>query len=142
MADGYARAGKGVGVVITSTGAASLFSTLRYQAKTDQFRSPNGELKRIEDITADPSSILGAWSGLEWKFEEETGLGKIKENFALGRLADNKYGLIVYRAQELSTEGTRLLDKSLVVRFPLGKAGQAKETEPAPKPAPKAKSKK
>ncbi len=130
---------------ITSTGAASVFSTMRYNAKTDQFRSPNGEMKRLEDIKADSSSILGAWSGLEWKFEEETGLGKIKENFALGRLADNKHGLIVYRAQELSTEGTRLLDKSLIVRFALGKAGQAKETAPKPaevKPATKAKPKK
>lgn len=132
---------------ITSTGAASVFSTLRYHAKTDLFRSPNGEMKRLDDIKADSSNILGAWSGLEWKFEEETGLGKIKENFALGRLADNNYGLIVYRAQELSTEGTRLLDKSLIVRFPLGKAGQVKEAAPAPKPAeakpaPKAKPKK
>jgi hypothetical protein len=130
---------------ITSTGAASLFSTLRYNSKNDVFRSPNGEMKRIEDIKADSSSILGAWSGLEWKFEEETGLGKIKENFALGRLADNNHGLIVYRAQELSTEGTRLLDKSLIVRFPLSKAGQAKESTPKPavvKPATKAKLKK
>ena len=132
---------------ITSTGAASVFSTLRYTAKTDLFRSPNGEMKRLDDIKADSSSILGAWSGFEWKFEEETGLGKIKENFALGRLADQKYGLIVYRAQELSTEGTRLLDKSLIVRFSLGKASQAKETAPgakppAAKPATKAKSKK
>lgn len=119
---------------ITSTGAASVLSTLRYNAKTDLFRSPNGEMKRLDDIKADPSSILGAWSGFEWKFEEETGLGKIKENFALGRLADQKYGLIVYRAQELSTEGTRLLDKSLIVRFSLGKAGQAKETAPEAKP--------
>lgn len=135
---------------ITATGAASMFSTLRYQPKNDLFRSPNGEMKRIDDIKAEPSSILGAWSGLEWKFEEETGLGKTKENFALGRLADNKFGLIVYRAQELSTEGSRLLDKSLIVRFPLGKAGQANDAataakptvEPALKPAPKAKLKK
>lgn len=132
---------------ITSTGGASTLSTLRYAAKSDSFRSPNGELKRIDDIKADSSSILGEWTGLEWKFEEETGLGKTKENFALGRFGDKKYGLIVYRAQELSTEGTRLLDKSVVVRFALGKAGQAKETPPAPgsttapaaaaKPAPK-----
>lgn len=134
---------------ITSTGNASAFSTLRYDAKGDFFRSPNGELKRIDDITADSTSILGEWTGMEWKFEEETGLGKTKENFALGRLADKKYGLIVYRAQELSSEGTRLLDKSLVVRFSLGKGAQPKETapaakaavkpaaKPAPKPAPK-----
>ena len=119
---------------ITSTGASSMFSTLRYNEKNDLFRSPNGEMKRIDDIKADSSSILGAWSGFEWKFEEETGLGKIKENLALGRLADHKHGLIVYRAQELSSEGTRLLDKSLIVRFPLGNASPTKNTEPAPKP--------
>ncbi len=119
---------------ITSTGGASSISTLRYSAKTDSFRSPSGELKRIEDIKADTTSILGEWTGMEWKFEEETGLGKTKENFALGRLADKRYGIIVYRAQELSSEGTRLLDKSLVVRFPLGKVAPAKETAPAPKP--------
>jgi hypothetical protein len=118
---------------ITSTGGASSISTLRYAAKTDSFRSPGGELKRIEDIKADSTSILGEWTGMEWKFEEETGLGKTKENFALGRFADKKYGVIVYRAQELSSEGTRLLDKSLVVRFPLGKAAPAKEAAPAPK---------
>jgi hypothetical protein len=37
----------------------------------------------------------------------------------------------VYRVQELSTTGTRLLDKSLVIRFPLGKVVQAKDTKAA-----------
>ncbi len=116
---------------ITSTGGGSSITTLRYTEKDDIFRSPNGDLKRIEDIKADSTSILGAWTGHEWKFEEENSLGKTKENIALGRFTDNKFGLIVYRVQELSTEGTRLLDKSLVIRFPLGKAGQVKETKPA-----------
>ena len=122
---------------LTSTGEASLLSTLRYSAKPDAFRSPNGELKRIDDIKADATSILGEWTGMEWKFEEETGLGKTKENFALGRFADNKFGLIVYRAQELSSGGKRVLDKSLVIRFPLGKSGQIKDPAPAVKPAAK-----
>lgn len=122
---------------ITSTGGASSLSTLRYKAVGDSFRSPNGEMKRIDDIKADSASILGEWTGMEWKFEEDTGLGKIKENLALGRLADKKHGLVVYRAQELSSEGTRLLDKSLVVRFVLGKAGQAKEIKPMEKLATK-----
>ncbi len=117
---------------INSTGKAGSLSTLRYDAKADVFRSPNGDLKRIEDIKADPASILGEWTGSEWRFEEETGLGKTKENLALGRFTDNKFGLIIYRVQELSTEGTRLLDKSLVIRFPLGKATSAKETKPVP----------
>ncbi|MBK1817924.1 hypothetical protein JIN84_20045 [Luteolibacter yonseiensis] len=127
---------------LTSTGGASAFSTLRYSAANDSFRSPNGELKRIDDIKAESTSILGEWSGFEWKFEEDTGLGKIKENFAIGRFADKKYGIIVYRAQELSTENTRLLDKSLVVRFALGKAGQAKAPAPAPETKPAAPKKK
>lgn len=121
---------------ITSTGGASTFSTMRYNAKNDSFRSPNGELKRIADISADSASILGEWTGFEWKFEEETGLGKTKENFALGRFGDKKHGIIVYRAEEFTTEGTRLLDKSLVVRFTLGKAGQVKEAAPTAAPAP------
>lgn len=122
---------------ITSTGAASTISTLRYNAKTDSFRSPNGEMKRIADITAEPSSVLGEWRGMEWRFEEETGLGKTKENLALGRMAGDKFGIIVYRAQEVSAEGTPLLDKSLIIRFPLGKASPAKEPEAAAKPATK-----
>lgn len=116
---------------ITSTGPASVFSTLRYSAKEDTFTSPNGPLKRIEDIKADPASILGEWTGQEWKFEEDTGLSKIKENFALGKLADKKYGILVYRGQELSTEGTKLLDKTLVVRFLLGKAAASTGATPA-----------
>jgi len=115
---------------LTATGNASTLSTLRYTEKSDSFRSPNGELARIEDIDADAESILGAWQGHEWKFEEESSLGKTKENIALGRFADKKFGLVVYRAQELSSEGTRLLDKSLVVRFALGKAGQVQQPAP------------
>ena len=40
------------------------------------------------DINADARSILGAWKGHEWKFQEESILGKTKENFAIGKLAD------------------------------------------------------
>ena len=128
------RATTGDTWAVTSTGGASSLSTLRYSAKSDSFRSPNGELKRIEDIKADASSILGEWTGLEWKFEEETGLGKSKENLAIGRFADKKFGIIVFRAQELSSEGTRLLDKSLVIRFPIAQAKDTPASKPAPKP--------
>lgn len=125
---------------LNATGSASTLTTIRYAAKEDTFRSPNGDLKRIKDIQADPSSILGAWTGQEWKFEEETDLGKVKENLAVGRFTDKKFGLIVYRAQELSSAGTPLLDKSLVIRFPIGKAAAAKDpgtpvAKPATKPA-------
>lgn len=112
---------------IIATGEAGAISTLRYQSESDTFRSPNGELARIEDIKAEADSILGEWGGPEWRFEEETGLGQTKENFALGRFADGKNGLVVYRVQEVSTEGTRLMDRSLVIRFALGAAGQIRK---------------
>jgi len=117
--------------IIAATGSASSISNLRYDEKADVFRSPNGELKRIEDIKADADSILGAWSGSEWRFEEETSLGKTKENIAIGSFEGNKYGLIVYRFQEVSSEGTRIVDKSLAIRFELGKAGHSKSADPA-----------
>ncbi|MEM9237546.1 MAG: hypothetical protein AAGB14_12265, partial [Verrucomicrobiota bacterium] len=108
-------------------------STLKYDPEKDIFSSPNGVLKRLEDVKADKRSILGEWSGSEWKFEEETSLGKTKENFALGKTADGKFGLIVYRMQEVSSEGTRLYDKSLVIRFPMGEAGILKTQAPPKK---------
>lgn len=113
----------------SATGSASSLSTLLYMAKEDEFRSPNGVLKRIEDIKADPASILGEWTGSEWKVEGDTGFGKMKENIALGRFTDDKYGLVVYRVQDLPTEG-RPFDNTLVLRFPLVAA--AKETKAAP----------
>ena len=115
-------------------GGGSLpISTLKYDPEKDVFMSPNGILKRLEDVTADKRSILGEWSGHEWRFEEETSLGKTKENFALGKTGDGKFGLIVYRMQEISSEGTRIYDKSLVVRFAMGKAGILKPQEPTKK---------
>jgi hypothetical protein len=51
----------------------------------------------------------------------------MRENFAIGRFAGNKFGLIVYRVQEQSSKGTRLLDKSLVVRFALSAPSPAKK---------------
>jgi hypothetical protein len=112
---------------IQVTGAGSAISILRYIEKEDIFKSPNGALKRIEEIDADEASTLGGWTGHEWRFEEENTLGRTKENFALGKMKDGKFNMLVYRAQEVSAQGTRLYDKSLVIRFaPLAAA-------PAPK---------
>ena len=122
--------------IIQATGSASNISNLRYDEKADAFRSPNGELKRIQDIKADADSILGAWTGDEWRFDEETSLGKTKENIAVGRFEGNKYGLVVYRFQEASSAGTPIVDKSIAVRFELGKAGLLKLPDPANKAKP------
>ncbi len=107
---------------IIASGAGSALSSLRFSDKDDNWKSTNGIMTRLEDIKADPMSILGAWTGKEWRFEEETNLSKLKENFAIGITGDGKYHLLVYRAQEMTTQGTRLLDKNLVIRIPVAAA--------------------
>ncbi|MBB5352295.1 hypothetical protein HNR46_002538 [Haloferula luteola] len=114
---------------ITTAGGAFPISTLKYDPKKDVMVSPNGELERLEDVAAEKDSILGAWTGHEWRFQEETSLGKTKENFAIGQTADGVYGMLVYRIQEVSAEGTPLYDNSIVIRFPLGEAGILKQEE-------------
>jgi hypothetical protein len=94
-------------------------SLLRYDAAADAFKSPNGSMTRLEDIDADPRSILGKWTGHEWKYEDEDSLEKMKENFAIGKLAGTKYGLLVYRFQATTALGRPNGDLSLVIRFPL-----------------------
>ena len=99
------------------SGLGTPVSLLRYHEKSDEVRSTNGMMKRLEDINADADSILGAWTGHEWKYLDESILGKTKENFAIGKLADGKTGLLIYRLQEVSTTGRLMYDKSLVIRF-------------------------
>lgn len=105
--------------VVRVSGLGTPISLLRYFEKADEVRSTNGMMKRLEDIDADARSILGAWKGHEWRFKEESILGKTKENFAIGKLGDGKAGLLIYRLQEVSTTGRLLYDKSLVIRFAL-----------------------
>lgn len=105
--------------MVRVSGEGSPIALLRYHEEKDEVRSPNGMMARLEDIDAEERSILGAWTGHEWKFQEESILGKIKENFAVGKLANNKTGLLIYRLQEVSSTGRLLYDKSLVIRFAL-----------------------
>lgn len=102
---------------IRATGQASDLTTMFYDPKADTFTTTSGVLKRIEDIDADKRSILGAWTGKEWKMEIDDGFGITKENLAVGKLSDGSYGLLVYRIQEVSDSGRKLFDKSLVIRF-------------------------
>lgn len=99
--------------------AGTVISFLRYDEENDVFLSPNGKMVRIEDIKADADTLLGAWSGVEWRFEEETGLGKMKENFGVGKSADKKHGFLVYRLQDVTANNKLLLDQSVIIRFPL-----------------------
>lgn len=102
---------------IMGSGKASHLSLLRYDPETDTFTSTNGEMSRIEDIAAPAASLFGEWKGKEWRYTSESSLGKVKENIALGMSADKKYGMLVYRLQEVSGQGQPLFDKSMVIRF-------------------------
>lgn len=129
------KEGKDGSWTIGAAGSASIISLLKYDPATDLFKSLNGDLKRLDDVNADANSTLGAWTGHEWKYEAEDGLSTTKENIAIGKTGDGKYGLIVYRMQEVSSAGTHLMDKGMVVRFLLGEAGLLKEKDkggPAP----------
>lgn len=90
---------------------------LSYSPEDDHFVSPNGDLKRIEDIAASPSSILRKWSGKEWRVEKETPFGRTKTNFAIGRMAAGGFGLLVYRYQEVGAMPGERYDQSVLVRF-------------------------
>jgi len=103
--------------MVRVSGVGAKISLLRYDPATDSFTSPNGKMVRIDDIKADPASILRGWTGHEWKFEEEGALGKTKENFAIGRTEDKKFGLLIYRLQDISASGRPLYDQSLLIRF-------------------------
>jgi hypothetical protein len=99
--------------MIRVSGVGMQISLLRYYPETDQFKSTNGVMKRIEDINANKRSILGAWKGQEWRFEEKTEYVWTKENIAIGKYNDHSACLLIYRIQESVTG----YDKSIVIRF-------------------------
>lgn len=105
--------------VIRATGMGVPVSLIRYDVKSDVMNSPNGKMTRLPDIDADEQSVMGAWTGHEWKFEEEGILGRTKENLAIGKTKEGNFGLLVYRLQEVSTEGQPVYDRRILIRFPL-----------------------
>lgn len=102
--------------MIRVSGVGMSISLLRYNLESDVFKSPNGILKRIDDIDAEERSILGAWVGKEWRYEQNSEFISTKENLALGTFKDGKQCILIYRLRE-STSGHLLADKSLVIRF-------------------------
>ncbi len=104
---------------IRVSGSGTPISLMRY--KGGSFHSPNGELVALEDIDSDERSILGAWKGHEWRYQEDTALGKVKENLAIGKMKTRNFGLLIYRLQEVTASGRPIIDRSVVIRFPLMK---------------------
>jgi len=103
--------------VINVSGKGMPVSLLKYSAKKDEFKSSNGTLARIEDIKSPKESIYRDWSGQEWRYFNDGNLVKTKENLAIGRTGDGRYGLLIYSLQELSGEGKPLADDLLMIRF-------------------------
>jgi len=97
-------------------------SVLEYSPETNSFSSTLGEVKFLEEVKASADNSLRAWSGYEWNGEKKSTFDTTKQNFAIGRTANGKYGYIIYRIQQLA--GTNILDdKRYVLRFaPVKKA--------------------
>lgn len=103
--------------VINVSGKGMPVSLLKYIAEKDQFESSNGTLVRIEDIKSPKESIYREWNGHEWRYFNDGNLVKTKENIAIGRTGDGRYGILIYSLQELSGEGLPLADELLMIRF-------------------------
>ena len=108
---------------IHADGLAFPVALLRYDPAKDVMKSPNGTLSRLPDIATSEKNLLGKWTGHEWKYEESTALSSLKENLAIGAREGREFGIIIYRIKEVSSTGTLLLDKRMVIRFPLPKGG-------------------
>ncbi len=103
--------------VINVSGKGMPVSTLKYVTKKDLFESSNGALLRIEDIKSPKESIYREWNGQEWRYFNDGDLVKTKENIAIGRTGDGRYGLLIYSLQELTGRGKPLADDLLMIRF-------------------------
>ncbi len=103
--------------IINVSGKGVPISLIKYIPAEDTFKSSNGMMKRIEDIDSPADSIYRAWKGHEWRYFHETPLLKVKENLAIGRTADTRYGILIYSLQEVTSEGTPLADRLMIIRF-------------------------
>jgi len=56
-------------------------------------------------------------SGYEWRFFKDGNLTKAKENLAIGRTGDGRYGLLFHSLQEITGRGQLLADNLLIIRF-------------------------
>lgn len=106
-----------INVFSKQKGVTTPFSALSYIAKDDSFKSMSGTLVKIDDIKSPKNSVYGEWNGHEWRYFKEGSLCKTKENVALGRTGDKRYGILVHSLQEVSTRGTLLEDALTIIRF-------------------------
>lgn len=97
-------------------------SLLEYDPETNAFASMTGDLNFLEKIDAPEDSSLGAWTGYEWLGKKEGAFDSLKQNFAIGRTANGKFGYLIYRTVQSSANQV-ISQKSFVLRFaPVKKA--------------------
>ena len=103
--------------VFAQKGVTTPLSALSYMEKDDTFKSINGSLVRIDDIDSSKASVYRDWKGYEWRYFADGDLVKTKENLAIGRTGDGRYGLLFHSLQELSGRGQLLADNLIIIRF-------------------------
>jgi hypothetical protein len=91
-------------------------STLTYSPETNSFSSMIGAFNYIAPIDSPKDNFVGEWKGHEWRSEIKGTFDTTKQNFAIGRTGDGKFGLIIYRVRQF-TERQVLLDKIYTIRF-------------------------
>ncbi len=106
-----------INVFAKRKGVTTPFSALSYIAKDDSFKSMNGTLVKIDDIKSPKNSVYGEWNGHEWRYFKDGSMVKTKENLALGRTGDKRYGILVHSLQEVSSRGSLLADNLIIIRF-------------------------
>ncbi len=107
--------------MIRATGPGFPIQALTFSADFQTITSPNGTLKRSADISSSQNALLRAWSGAEWVLESKGSISDTRENFAIGKQANNKTGYLLYRMQEISSTGRKLYDNQILLQFPLKK---------------------
>lgn len=91
-------------------------SSLEYSADTNSFSSVAGELTYLDKIEAPKESSIGAWSGYEWKGGQVSTFSEVKQHIAIGRTADNKYGILIFSNIQFSGK-TLLAQNNYLIRF-------------------------
>jgi len=107
--------------MIRATGPGFPIQALTFSPDFQTIISPNGTLKRTTDISSNQNALLGAWTGAEWMLESKGSISDTRENFAIGKQANNTAGYLLYRIQEVSSTGRVLYDNQILLQFPLKK---------------------
>lgn len=96
-------------------------SSLKYNAKDDQWESNNGKMKRSEDVTYTGDYTFGAWKGQEWQLKNEDAMSVTTESITFGKTDDGKSVYVIYSLVETTPEGAELARQNYALRFPVPK---------------------